>query len=194
MGITIDSTVSHPKGTIVVLEVPKKTKCTYVRAKKKRTIKVDHVYKAFFDKNNNGKLDKKDIMYDSSLLCKSCPKGSRTVHAAEGATFCVRSVTAKDIKKFGKVVSAEFNAAKKRRVLITPKVKRLAAKKKMCIQTSIYARKRRLCIQRGETLMPLPFMTLVAFGLKGNPKITDAVIKPEFLYSPKILYGFIDIR
>lgn len=93
-----------PKGTLVFMRTTVK--------RGKRYVDQEIVV---WDKNRNKKLDRNDLVLVTVPRGYRCPRGSVFKPGAEGANFCRRKATARDVSRFGNTVKQVVARALKHR-------------------------------------------------------------------------------
>ena len=106
MKYKVSSISTLKKGTVVVMEKKIKAVGSYPSGVK---------IKAFFDKNNNGRLDRGDVVLKTAYGTRRCPLRARYVRSMDHFGYCRRSVTTVDIVMYGKRVGKLFKQAKRER-------------------------------------------------------------------------------
>jgi len=111
-----------------------------------------------WDKNKNKKLDRNDFVLVTTPVGRRCPRGSVFKPGAEGANFCRRKATARDVRKFGKAVKQAITRALKHRADVKKSAK--PATRGMCIG--------------GASLPFSPPLTLTSMRLPKSKRYTSA--------------------
>lgn len=188
---------SHRWGTVVLLRRPKRKTCIS-RMPNGMTLYASSStrYKAFFDANNNGRLDVRDRMLTSGLFCESCPPRSWRRSIGEGLIYCIQSVTARDIRIFRAMVGREFAKARRLRRAITPGMIRRVGRRNRPATVRIGSRRYSMQAVCGNRAQSGLGGVLTTFGLHNRLMKADVVLsecRSARLWICQKNYGFLDL-